>query len=203
MLVKDKAGNLASLKWSITVKSKFGSKQAALNPNDYHWSGFFNYETMYGYVGQQPAYASTYLPFRPYGVNRGRLQVDGRGPDDTYQLKVYKTDEERSDQQPTDRYTALMKSDEGIIALGDYSPSFSELSLYNPFFFGVTVDLRFPILDPKGTPALWCFWADSERRGKLESTPTAAFLVRPNLKNTCTARAGNWAASTMALASMP
>ena len=67
----------------------------------------------------------------------------GHGQDDTYQLKVYKTDEERSDQQPTDRYTALIKNDEGIIALGDYSPSFIELSLYNPYFFrGISVDLR-------------------------------------------------------------
>ena len=81
VLVKDNAGNIASLKWSFSVKSKFGSKApSAVDASQYHWDGFFNYESMYGYVAQQPASQSTYLPFRPYGVNRGRLEVQRTWP---------------------------------------------------------------------------------------------------------------------------
>jgi hypothetical protein len=141
VFVKNNSGTFGSIKWSFVVESMAGGGRKRVTA--YKWEGHAGYETLYGMVLQQPMDPNTFLPYRPYGANRADVEVTGRGDTDTYKLKVYATDEDRSDQQATDRFTGLIQNDEGLIVLGDYSPTFSTLSMYQPLNVrGITVDLR-------------------------------------------------------------
>jgi hypothetical protein len=140
--VKDKAGNAGSTKWKVTVKASASQKVEGAAKR-WVWDGRTSAETQYGAVLQAPSSKASTLPYRPYGANRGRLEVTGRGADDTLSLKIFKTDEERDDQQPIDRYTATWRNRQGLVSLGDVAASFSELSLYQvPHLRGVNLDLR-------------------------------------------------------------
>jgi hypothetical protein len=140
VFVKNNSGTYGSIKWSFTVDSTGGGIKSV---SAYHWDGHAGYETLYGLVTQQPNNQNTPLPYRPYGANRVDVEVNARGATDTYSLKVFATDEDRTDQQATDRFTGMLQNEEGLVVLGDYSPTFSELSLYQPYNVrGVTLDFR-------------------------------------------------------------
>ena len=140
--VKDNSGNAGSAKWKVTVNASSSSKLGGAKKGGWVWDGRASAETQYGHsISQSKAGAG--LPYRPYGYNKGHLEVNGRGADDTVRLDVTKSDAERTDQQPVDRYVGTWKNRQGVIGLGDFSPSFSELSLYNLYQLrGVTLDLR-------------------------------------------------------------
>ena len=127
VVVKDHSGNAGSAKWRFTVKAGATQKGEAAS-GKWNVDGRAAYETLYGATlsASQP---NLPLPYRPYGVNRGSLEVNARGQDDTLSLKAYVTDEERTDQQPTDHVIAAWKNRQGLVAVGDVNPSFSELSI--------------------------------------------------------------------------
>lgn len=128
--VTNKAGHTGSVSWSFTVGASASESMASLK-KPWVVDGGLTLETQYGLVTRQPLLQTTGLPFRPYGANQGTLAVNAHDDTDTLSLKVYDTDENRSDQQPVDRYTGTWSNREGSIAVGDVSPSFSELSLYD------------------------------------------------------------------------
>jgi hypothetical protein len=161
-MLKNKAGAIGAAKWSFTVSSKVSGTVSA--KKKIFWDGSLGYETAYGLEAPKPVNNTAYLPYRPYGVNRGKAEVNGRGETTTLQFKGYVTDEERVDAQPLDRYTLSVQNEEGIVALGYYSPSFSTLSLYNPYYFnGVTLDLRSGPL-AEGHTRLMGVWGQTQRR---------------------------------------
>jgi len=130
VVVTNKAGHSGTASCTFAVGA---SASESITAAKAHWTldGGLWLDTQYGAVLKQPALQTTGLPYRPYGANQGNLAVNVRGPDDTFSFKVYDTDENRSDQQPLDRYTATWSNRQGQISLGDVSPSFSELSMYN------------------------------------------------------------------------
>jgi hypothetical protein len=161
VVVRDKAGNPSSAKWKVTIKAS-SSQAGAAAKKGYLWEGKAAYETQYGAVLTQSTDTSP-LPYRPYGVNRGTLDVSGRDTDSQVRLQVSKSDAERSDQQPVDRYTGTYKSRQGVFAVGDYSPNFSELSLWNLYQLrGVTFDLQSGRLD-EGHTRMVGVWGQTRR----------------------------------------
>ena len=168
VVVKDKAGNAGAIKWKFTVKA--GAEQVnKVKKSGWTVDGAASYETQYGATlsASNPAPG---LPYRPYGVNRGTLDVNARGKDDTLNLKVYKTDEERSDQQPIDRYTASWRNRQGTIAVGDINPSFSELSLYGlNHLRGALFDLHSGPLN-EGHTRMVGVWGQTQRAVEPGST---------------------------------
>lgn len=131
--VANKGGHTGTLTWSFTVAASASqTKQPVKRPWSY--DGKVSAETMYGAVLKQPSLYTTSFPYRIDGDNRLWVEANARGDEDTVSLKAYVTDEERSDQQPLDRYTATWTNREGQLAVGDVNPSFSELSLLNPYW---------------------------------------------------------------------
>ncbi len=128
--VTNRAGHSGTATWSFKVGAGASASAGAVT-QPWVWDGGLSLETQYGAVLKQPALQTTGLPFQPYGANQATLSVNGHGPSDTLSLKIYETDQDRSDQQPLDRYTATWSNREGSLSLGDVSPSFSELSLYD------------------------------------------------------------------------
>ncbi len=164
VVVRDKSGNAGAVKWKVTIKAGADSK-AVDKSKKVVWSGNASYETYYGATLTAPKKSN--LPYRPYGTNRGRLDVAGRGQENVFRARIVKTDEERSDQQPVDRYLASIKNDQGVIQAGDLSfgetPNFSELSLYNPSYLrGVSMDLRSGKLN-EGHTRLMGVWGQTQR----------------------------------------
>jgi|GEM_PF-2859314 hypothetical protein len=144
---KDKAGNLTRLAWSFTVAATSASKAPGIKA----WvvDGRVGYETAYGLPMPSPKLSTDYLPYQPYGLNRGDLDVHLRSDTDTLGLKVHLTDEERGDEQPLDRYTGTWSNREGVLTLGDVSNiTFTELTVYQlPELRGFEADLRSGALD--------------------------------------------------------
>lgn len=170
--VRDKAGNPGSAKWHITVKAGASGKQDQAK-RSWGVDGKIGAETQYGAVLTQPVSQATSLPYRPYGANRARLEVNARNDSETVSLKVYKTDEERTDQQPLDRYNLSWRNRQGMVSLGDVSPSFSELSLYNLYQLrGLDLDLRSGRLD-EGHTRLMGVWGQTRRAIEQGSTGLA------------------------------
>ncbi|HTA16692.1 MAG TPA: Ig-like domain-containing protein, partial [bacterium] len=128
--VTNKAGHTGSATWSFVVGAS-ASQNVAQVRQPWVVDGSLTLETQYGDVLLHPLRQTTGLPFRPYGANQGTLAVNARGPEDTVSLKVYDTDMNRSDQQPLDRYNLTWTNRDGYLAVGDVSPSFSELSLFD------------------------------------------------------------------------
>jgi hypothetical protein len=160
--VKDNAGNASSVQWKVTIAATATSKMTTKKSNAWVWDGRLSAETDYGASLSQNDPAAS-LPYRPYGYNSARLQVNGHGVDDTVKVDITKTDAERSDQQPVDRYLATWQNREGIIGLGDFSPSFSELSLYDLYQLrGVTMDLRSGPIN-EGHTRLVGVWGQTQR----------------------------------------
>lgn len=172
VVVKDMAGNAGSAKWKVTVKASTGQKSEDSKAKGWLWDGRLGAETQYGHSLNQ-SNPNGSLPYRPYGYNKGTLEVNGRGADDTVQVKITKTDAERSDQQPADRYVAKLKNRQGEIALGDSSPNFSELSLYNLYQLrGITLDLRSGPLT-EGHTRMVGVWGQTRRAIESGSTGLA------------------------------
>jgi hypothetical protein len=141
VVVRDRAGNPGSAKWTVTVDASSAQKSDA-DRAGWRWDGRLGAQTEYGHSLNQSSNQAP-LPYRPYGLNRATLDVSGRGEAETLRLRVNKSDAERADQQPVDRYTATYQNRQGVLALGDFSPNFSELSLYNLYQMrGVTLDLH-------------------------------------------------------------
>jgi hypothetical protein len=143
--LKDGTAGESDTEWTFTVQTKVAGEKLGERQRNWAWSGGLKLETQYAGLSQQPdpTMPSPGLIYRPYGTNRATLDVTGRGPRQIYQMHVYKTDEERDDQQAVDRYVASMTYDESSLHVGDYSPNFSELSLNNLYFLrGVTLDLN-------------------------------------------------------------
>jgi len=182
VVIKDKSGNPSSVKWSFSVSSKT-SMQGAKEKSGMKWDGGLGYETLYGHTLLQPKSPLASLPYRPYGVNRGRISLNGRGSENTVKINALVTDEERSDQQPSDRFLASIQNDEGLITAGDYAPNFSELSLYGlSQFRGVSLDLRSGPLQ-EGHTRLVGLWGQTKRpiepgRSAFSSSPAPATLAQ-------------------------
>jgi hypothetical protein len=178
--VRDKAGNPGSAKWKVTVKAGAAEKKDKAK-RGWGVDGLFSAETQYGHVLAEPKAKPSSLPYRPYGANRGRLEVNARGEADTISLKVKKTDEERSDQQPLDRYSLSWRNRQGLVSLGDVAmdgngPSFSELSLYNVYQLrGINLDLRSGRLD-EGHTRLMGVWGQTRRAVEQNSSSLAGGL---------------------------
>lgn len=161
VVVRDRAGNPGSAKWTVTVAAR-GEQVRERAEGAWSWDGRLGARTEYGHVLSQSR-GDAPLPYRPYGLNRALLDVSGRGEDATLRLQVDKSDAERTDQQPVDRYTATYRSRQGLLALGDFSPNFSELSLYNLHQLrGVTLDLHSGRLD-RGHSRLVGVWGQTRR----------------------------------------
>ncbi|HTB23613.1 MAG TPA: hypothetical protein VK914_13030 [bacterium] len=173
ILVTNKAGHTGSATWSFVVGA---SASENMGPPHQAWvvDGSLALETQYGDVLKQPTYQTTGLPFRPYGANQGWFNVNARGADDTFSLKVYDTDENRSDQQPLDRYTGTWSNREGQISVGDVSPSFSELSMYDLYELR-GLDFNLVSGDPNG--------GHTRFDGVWGETQTAVNPGAPNLTN--------------------
>lgn len=168
VVVKDKAGNAGSAKWTVTVKATAEQTNAG-KKDGWRVDGRASYETQYG-AELSATTPKPGLPFRPYGVNRANLEVTARGADDTLSLKVYKTDEERSDQQPMDRFTGTWKNRQGIISAGDINTSFSELSLNSlNHLRGALFDLRSGQLN-EGHTRMVGVWGQTQRAVQPGST---------------------------------
>lgn len=161
VVVRDRSGNPGSVKWKIKIEASSAQKGAA-GKKGWIWDGKLGAVTEYSHSLNQSSTTSP-LPYRPYGLNRATLELTGRSDADTAQLKVSKSDTERSDQQPVDRYTATFKNRQGVIAIGDYAPKFSELSLYDIYQLrGVTLDLQSGRLD-EGHTRLVGVWGQTRR----------------------------------------
>jgi hypothetical protein len=172
VVVRDKSGNPSSAKWKFTVTASSSQKGAAGGKKAYAWEGKFGAETQYGAVLAQTN-GNSALPYRPYGLNKGSLDLSGRDDSSQLRLQVSKSDAERTDQQPVDRYTGTYKSRQGIVAVGDYSPNFSELSLWNLYQLrGVTLDLQSGRLD-EGHTRLVGVWGQTRRGVEQGATSLA------------------------------
>lgn len=168
VVVKDKAGNPGSAQWKVTIKAS-SAQRTDRSKQAWRWDSKVGAQTEYGHVISQSTPQSA-LPYRVYGLNTATLDVQGRGPADTVSLKVKKSDAERAELQPTDRYTAIYKGRQGVIALGDYSPNFSELSLYDLYQLrGITLDLQSGKLD-EGHTRLVGVWGQTRRPVEANAT---------------------------------
>lgn len=175
--VTNKAGHTGTASWSFRVGAS-ASESLGSSRRPWLYDGALTLESMYGAVLKQPALQTTGLPFQPYGVNNATLAVNARGPEDTFSLKVFETDQERTDQQPVDRYTATWTNREGSISLGDVSPSFSELSMYDLYELR-GLDLNLLSGDPSSVHTRFeGVWGQTERAinagaGDLSNTLTS------------------------------
>ncbi len=161
VVVRDRAGNPGSAKWTVKIDASSAQKAAGAK-GGWAWDGKLGAVTEYGHSLNQSRPTSP-LPYRPYGVNKATLNVNGRSEGETVSLKVSKSDAERSDQQPIDRYTATYKSRQGLVAVGDYAPDFSELSMKGLYQLrGVTLDLQSGRLD-EGHTRLVGVWGQTRR----------------------------------------
>lgn len=161
VIVRDRSGNPGSAKWTVKVDASSAQKSGAAKKG-WVWDGKLGAVTEYGHALNQSNTRSP-LPYRPYGLNKATLDVSGRGEGDTLRLKVNKSDAERSDQQPVDRYTATYKNRQGVLALGDYAPEFSELSLWQVYQLrGLTLDLHSGRLD-EGHTRMVGVWGQTRR----------------------------------------
>ncbi len=163
VIVKDKAGNVATAKWSFKVSAKYSQSQIERKAR-VRWDGSFDASTAYGMVAKQPKASPASLPYRPYGENKATLNVNGRTDSSKYRLRAFKSDQERSDGQPIDRYLATVETRDALWAFGDYAGlRFSELSLSGlSLFRGVTLDLRSGNLD-EGHTRLIGAWGMTRR----------------------------------------
>jgi len=166
--------------WKFTLRLHDTRFEARPKPSEWAVNGWASTQTLYGLVTQQPRQGlpQVNLPYAPYGANRESMDVTARGPGQTYELKAYVTDEERAEQQPLNRYTAIASFDDGILTLGDSSPVFSPLSLDAPYDLrGLTLDLRSGGLD-EGHSRLFAVWGQTRRGananvGALDVSSTA------------------------------
>lgn len=174
--VSNKAGHTGTVSWSFKVGAS-----ASQSSQSRAWSvdGKFWAETQYDPLLKAPALQSTNLPYMAFGANRGDLEVNARGADDLVSLKAYATDEDRSDQQPLDRFNLTWSNREGAISLGDVSPSFSELSLYNLYELrGLELDLRSGPLN-EGHTRFVGVWGETVRPVDYGSAPLNGAVTSP------------------------